>query len=158
LGDDGEVMAIGGGAMALTANTEVELDPTRVCLRIWDLSEKDVSATISIQDKEGGLARCDAAVFSPGGRMLSSSQVSEYQGIRPSYGAAQLRLWERASGQHIRMLTPAITRLLAFSPNGRLLAAGCAGASGHLTVGYGVGVDIWDTLTGEKARSLSVTP
>src|SRR5262249_27728781 len=74
------------------------------------------------------------------------------------YGAAQLRLWERASGQPIRMLTPAITRLLAFSPNGRLLAAGCAGSSGHLTVGYGVGVDIWDTLTGAPASSLSGTP
>src|SRR5262249_24816453 len=32
LGDDGEVMAIGGGgAMALTANTEVRFDATRAC-------------------------------------------------------------------------------------------------------------------------------
>jgi hypothetical protein len=48
--------------------------------------------------------------------------------------------------------------VLAFSPNGRLLASGGAGRSGHLTVGYGSGIDIWDTLTGTKVGALPVTP
>src|SRR6202022_106028 len=110
------------------------------------------------RDEKGGAVRCAAAIFSLDGRMLASSQISEYQGIRPSYGAALLRLWERASGQPIRTLSPTIPKVLAFSPHGRVVTAGGAGRSGHLTGGYGSGIDIWDTLTGEKAGALPVTP
>jgi hypothetical protein len=79
-------------------------------------------------------------------------------GIRPSYGAAQLRVWEKTGGQPIRALAPAVTTVLPFSPNGRLLAAGAAGRSGHLSVGYGSGIDIWDTVTGERRGKLSISP
>jgi WD40 repeat protein len=48
--------------------------------------------------------------------------------------------------------------LLAFSPNGRLLAATGAGKSGPASPGFGSGVDVWDTLTGEKAATFPVTP
>lgn len=65
------------------------------------------------------------------------------EGIRPSYGYGRLRLWERATGQEILTLGQAITKALAFSPSGRLLAAGAAGQPGHLNVGYGSGIDIW---------------
>jgi WD40 repeat protein len=162
-GDDGAVMAFGnGGALALTANGQLrslldeEGPPER--LEVWGLANKRPVALLSIRDVDRGSVRCAAAIFSPDGRMLASSQVSEYQGIRPSYGAAQLRLWERASGGPIRTLAPIITTVLAFSPNGRLLASGGAGRSGHLSVGYGSGIDFWDTLTGEKVGRLPVTP
>src|SRR5262249_43844694 len=158
-GADGNVMAFGnGGALALTANGEIRDESTSERLRVWSLTARRPAASISLQDAAGGRVRCQAALFSPDGRMLASSQVSEYEGIRPSYGAAQLRLWEPVSGDHIRTLAPAITALLAFSPNGRLLASGTPGRSGHLQVGYGTGIDIWDTLTGEKAGTLPVTP
>ena len=42
--------------------------------------------------------RCDVAVYSLDGRMIASSQVSEYQGIRPSYGKAMLRYVNRPAG------------------------------------------------------------
>jgi hypothetical protein len=90
--------------------------------------------------------------------MVAASQVSEYQGIRPSYGNTQLRLWDRVSGEPIRTLGPVITKLLAFSPSGRFLASGGGGSSGHLRVGYGSGIVVWDVLTGERAGALPVTP
>jgi WD40 repeat protein len=158
-GPDGAVMAFGeGGALALTANGEIRAEETPERLQVWQPTNKLPVASISIRDERHGSVHCDAAIFSPAGRMLASSQVSEYQGIRPSYGAALLRLWERASGQPIRTLAPTITKVLAFSPDGRLLASGGAGTSGHLRVGYGSGIDIWDTLTGKKAGVLPVTP
>ena len=158
-GHDGAVMAFGdGGALALTANGEIRAEDTPERLQVWDLTTKLPVASISIREERYGSVRCDAAIFSLDGRLLASSQVSEYQGIRPSYGATRLRLWERASGQPIRTLSPTITTVLAFSPDGRLLASGGAGQSGHLIVGYGSGIDIWDTFTGKKVGELPVTP
>jgi WD40 repeat protein len=158
-GDDGAVMALGtGGAFALTANGEIRAEPMSERLRVWDLTEKRPASSCPIRDQRGGIVRCDAAIFSQDGRMLASSQVSVYHGIRPSYGAAQLRLWERVSGEPIRTLAPVITPVLAFSPSARLLACTGAGTSGHLSVGYGTGLDFWDTLTGTKAGTLPVTP
>jgi len=158
-GHDGAVMAFGNdGALALTANGEIRAPETPERMQVWNLTSMLPVASMTICDERGGSVRCDAAIFSPTGRMLASSQISTYQGIRPSYGADLLRVWERASGQPIRTLSPAITRVLAFSPDGRLLAAGAAGQSGHLRVGYGSGIDIWDTLTGQKAGALPVTP
>src|ERR1043166_9260468 len=69
-----------------------------------------------------------------------------------------LRVWERAGGQPIRTLAPSVTKLVGFSRDGRLLAAGGEGKPGHLRVGYGAGIDIWDVLTGKKAGSLAVSP
>src|SRR5262249_53743368 len=137
-GQDGSVMAFGnGGALALTANGELRDEETPERLLVWGPPKKLPIAALPIADKAGGRVRCDAAIFSPDARLIASSQVSGYQGVRPSYGAAQLRLWERASGGLIRTLSPTITTTLAFSPNGRLLASGGAGESGHLAVGYG---------------------
>ena len=158
-GQDGAVMAFGeGGAWALTANGEIREEEIPERLRVWSPAKKQPLTSMSIRDEKGGSVRCDVAIFSPDGRMLASSQISEYQGIRPFYGADQLRLWERASGQPVRTLAPAITRVLAFSPDARLLAAGSPGRSGHLMVGYGSGIDVWDTLTGQKVGRLPVTP
>lgn len=158
-GQDGFVMAIAdGGALALTANGEIRLEETPERLQVWNPSNKLPLVSIPIQDDQRGNVRCDAAIFSPDGRMFASSQISEYQGIRPSYGAARLRLWERASGEPIATLSPTITRVLAFSRTGRFLASGGAGRSGHLQIGYGSGIDVWDAFTGKKAGSLAVTP
>jgi hypothetical protein len=157
-GQGGSVMAFGdGGALALTVKNAGRWDDAPALLQVWNPTNQPV-ASISIGDEHGGNVRCEAAIFSPAGRMLASSQVSVYQGIRPSYGAAQVRLWERTSGQAIRTLAPSITTVLAFSPDGRLLAAGAPGKSGHLRVGYGSGIDIWDTVTGEKTAALEVSP
>ena len=158
-GDDGAVMALGdGGALALTANGEIRAEETPERLQVWNPKNKQPLASITIRDEQGGSVRCEAAIFSREGRLLASSQISEYQGIRPYYGAAQLRLWERASSQPILTLAAAATKKLAFSPNGRFLAAGSVGRSGHLFYGDGSSIDIWDIVTGKKAGTLPVSP
>jgi WD40 repeat protein len=158
-GHDGDVMAFGdAGALALTANGEIRNEEVPERLQVWDPAKGRSITSIPLRGEPVGRVHCAAAVFSPDGRLIASSQVSEYQGIRPSYGATRVCLWERASGQPIRTLAPAVTQVLAFSPDGRLLASGAAGRSGHLAIGYGSGLDVWDTLTGEKAGALPVSP
>ncbi len=158
-GTDGAVMGFGaGGAVAVTANGEIR-NERAARVRIWDLAKRRPAAALILHDQKRGSIRCDAASFSPDGRLLASSQISEYQGERPFYGNAQLRLCERISGEPIRTLGPVVTQVLAFSPNGRLLAATGAGpSSSHMFVGYGWDVDVWDTPTGEKIGSLPVKP
>lgn len=161
-GEHGAVLAFGdSGGLALTAIQEgrgLLLEPPEARLEVWSPAGKRRVATSPLRDENKGTPSCGAAVFSPDGRTYASSQISSYEGVRPSYGAAQLRLWEKETGQPIRTLAPTITEFLAFSHNGRLLAAGKPGRSGHLQVGYGAGIDVWDTITGERAGELPVTP
>jgi WD40 repeat protein len=156
---EGHIMDFGkAGTLLIRANSPFdEVKPEK--FEVWRPTDKQPLSTITIggQEKHGDV-RCDSVLFSPDCRMIVSSQISTYQGIRPSYGAAQLRIWERATGQSIRTLAPTVTRLLAFSPNGRLLASGGTGRSGHLSVGYGSGVIIWDTVTGEKVGGFAESP
>ena len=153
-GQHGGVLAFDDfGTLAVTANGEM---PER--LQVWNQVKKLPLASISLTDQQGGRIRCDAARFSSDGRILASSQVSFFHDQNCTYGAGQLLLWERTTGQPIRTLAPSITKLLAFSANGRFLAAGAPGESGHHHVVYGSGIDIWDTLTGAKAAALTVTP
>jgi hypothetical protein len=146
-----------GGALALTANGG-RSEGMPESMKLWNPAKDLPVASLPIGTEQFGNVRCGAAVFSAGARMVASSQISVYQGIRPSYGNAMLRLWERTSGQPIRTLAPTITNVVAFSANGRLLAAGTPGKSGHLRVGYGSGIDIWETVSGKKAGTLAVTP
>jgi WD40 repeat protein len=158
-GADGEVMAFGnGGALALTANGEWRAEATPERMQVWKTIDKLPVNSLTLRNEEHGDVRCEAAIFSPQGRMIASSQISVYEGVRPSYANAQLRVWERVSGQPILTLSPSVTKILAFSANGRYLAAGAPGRSGHLMYGYGSGIDVWDTLTGKKAGALPITP
>jgi WD40 repeat protein len=158
-GDDGSVVAFtDGGALALTANGEIRAEDTPERLQLWSTSKKQPIAAIPLRgDDRTGKVRCPAAVCSPDGRLIAASQVSEFQGERPFYGAALLRVWERASGEPILTLGPTVTKVLAFSWNGRLLASGGAGKPGHLNVGYGSGIDIWDAVTGKKLSALPIS-
>ena len=151
-GDDGSVMAFsGGGGLALTANGEIRAENTLERLRLWSPFKKLPVAAIPLSDYDhrSGIL-CKAAICSQDSRMIAASQVSEFLGLRRSYGAALLRLWERASGQQILTLGPTATKVLAFSPNGRLVAAGGTGQSDYLGVIYSSGIDIWDAVTGKK--------
>lgn len=145
------------GAVTVTASGN-NFDDQEAALHVWPPGGRQPGPAMELRDPDRGAVRCEGVACSPDGRLFVSSQISEYQGIRPSYGAAALRLWEPATGQPVRTLAPAVTKTLAFSPNGRLLAAGAAGRSGHLNVGYGAGVDVWDTLTAQKLGTLPASP
>jgi WD40 repeat protein len=83
-----------------------------------------------------------AVAFSPDGRLVASASGGEgldAQGRRQSKG--EVRLWDPSSGQAVgRVMEHAtMVRAVAFSPDGRTLAAGC---SDHL-------VRRWDVASGE---------
>src|SRR5262249_43160452 len=123
-GAAGGVMALGkGGRLVLNGNgwgrhggwriveegKDYKDPPTPSAnLQIWNSATQCPVATVAIRDEKDkyGAVHCDAAVFSPDGRMAASRQISEYQGIRPSYGNARLLLCEQTSGQPIRTLAP----------------------------------------------------
>jgi WD40 repeat protein len=162
LGEHGVVVAFGnGGSLMLVVTSDQGDDDPAVHLHVWNPADKGPSVTLALRDEKGGYILRNAAVFSSTGALIATSQISVNDGgIRETYGAAQLWVWERVSGQPIRMLAPTSTRALAFSPNGRLLASGAPGKSGgsRLDAGYGIGTDIWDICTGEKITALPTTP
>jgi WD40 repeat protein len=155
---DGEIMdlAKGGGLLAV-GNSWFRGE--KMTIELWKPSDPQPMATITIggQEKNGDV-RCERVVISPDRRLLVSSQISEFQGIRPSYGEAKLRVWECSTGQAIRTLAPTITKVVAFSPNGRFLASGGTGRSGHLSVGYGPDIVIWDAATGDNVGEIADAP
>jgi WD40 repeat protein len=162
--DDGAVKALAdGGALGLTTKGKIDTYQDDI-LRVWSLTKRLPVASVDIAEKKDDDRhhgeKCSGATFAPGGRMLAVSQITEFWAIRTNYGNPQLRLWEPTSGQLIRALSTSVTHLLAFSPTGRLLASGGANESGggKMWIHYGSGVDIWDTITGKKLRTLSVTP
>ncbi len=161
-GDDGAVKAFGADGFLRTNYTvdKGNLNASHVEMKFqaWESTDKRPTATMSLRDEKKGGIRCDGAAFSVEGRLLATSQVSEYPGFRTYYGAYNLRLWEPASGQPIRSLAPTVTSSLAFSPGARLLASGATGHSGQQIISYGEGIDIWDTVTGEKAGQFPVKP
>jgi WD40 repeat protein len=161
-GDKASVMGLAqAGSLALIADApsrrfgDEELEAER--LQLWDPMKKETLTSMSLRHEKQGWIRCEVAAFSPDNRLVASSQISEYQGIRPYYGGVRLQLWERASGKPIRLLGPVLTPYLAFSPDGRILAVGGEGHAGHLFYGYGSGIDFWDTLTGQKIATVAPT-
>ena len=70
--------------------------------------------------------------FSPDGRTLAGG------------GGGEIRLWDDATGQHLRTLTG---NSIAFSPDGSTIAGG--GTRQDDTV------RLWDTMTGEHKRTLT---
>jgi WD40 repeat protein len=161
-GDKAAVVALAqAGSLALIADAPTRqfgLEEREVeRLQLWDPMKKAALTSMSLRHEEHGWIRCEVAAFSPDNRLVASSQISEYQGIRPYYGGVRLQLWERASGKQIRLLGPVLTPYLAFSPDSRILAVGGEGHAGHLFYGYGSGIDFWDTLTGRKFARLAPT-
>lgn len=158
-GERGNVLAFAPeGALALTVSHRDRFDRTPPQMHVWNPRNAPPLATVNLPHGEEGAIRCERAVFSPNNRLVASSQVTEYLGLRASYGKAQVIVWECVSGQAIRTLSPSVTNVLAFSPDGRRLAAGKPGNTGYLRIGYGAGIDIWDTLTGQRLAELAVTP
>jgi WD40 repeat protein len=160
-GHRGAVMAFAeGGAAALLANDDLPSEVTPERMEVWDTQSRSKLVSIPFRTEMStlGWITCNAAAFSPRGRVIASSQLSTHTTMDERYGKPLLRLWERSSGQPILTLSPSVTRVLAFSHTGRLLAAGGTGPSEHFGVPYGSGIDVWDTLTGKKAAALPVTP
>ncbi len=141
------------GAVALAADGVPELPEAAERVRLWDtVSGKrlcDLPLRLVRDDRTS--LRCLGATFSSGGRLIATSQVVQWQG---GYDSSALRLWERATGQEILKIENTLPHSLAFSPNGRLLAADNGNVFNALRRVWGCGINLWDVRTGEKVGQL----
>jgi WD40 repeat protein len=129
-------------------------DGTRLAAAFWGLGEggPDTASEVKVWDavtgKERFALRGDShgftdVAFSPDGRRLASTAVSETRG-------GQVKLWDAATGKELLALKGAGWHVggLAFSPDGRRLAVGGFGPAGSSEV------KVWDTTTGEARLTL----
>lgn len=100
-------------------------------IRFWDVSSGKETGVLDGGKQEGGV---QTVAFSPNGRLLVSS----------SYDA--VKVWDVAAGKPLQTIDKALRP--AFSPDGRMLAAGsAAGGTGNL--------GLWDVASGKQLRSLN---
>jgi WD40 repeat protein len=95
------------------------------------------------------------AVLSPDGGLLATSENLQTQGLRLILTAPTIRLWDLATGQEILKMDgqKSTAQVLAFSPDGRILASG-HGPGGGWQGPRELIVTLWDSLTGEKLGEL----
>jgi WD40 repeat protein len=96
-------------------------------IKLWDIASKRELRTLS-----GRSGAVWSVTFAPDGHLLASGNFDD-----------TIQLWDVANGHPLRTLRGAY---VAFSPDGRLLAAASA---------YSTGIDLWDVDTGRKLRSFS---
>jgi WD40 repeat protein len=96
------------------------------------------------------------AVLSGDNNLLATSENLQTQGLRIILTAPTIRLWDVATGQEILKMQgqKSTAQVLAFSPDGRILAAG-HGPGGSWRGPRELIISLWDTLTGEQLGELS---
>jgi RNA polymerase sigma factor (sigma-70 family) len=98
---------------------------------------------------EGLPGASQALALSSDGKTLAAAVVSDFQN-----GPSEVRLWEAGTGKELRRIPHAgVTMCVAFSPDGRLVAAG-SGVNGNLSGEPGGDVTFWEVATGNKAGTL----
>jgi WD40 repeat protein/serine/threonine protein kinase len=100
-------------------------------LRVWD-----TETGVRLRCARTGLSWVGPLAFSPDGRQIATAGCGE----------AGVKIWDSATGQLISDLPghPGHLMCVAYSPDGRLLAAGSADKT----------VRIWDLATGQESRTL----
>ncbi len=155
--EDGSVFAITpDGTVALSANgSERELAAAET-LRLWNTATGKQIREIALRATPESYEHipCHTGTFSADGRWIATSQVLVTHGLRISYGNPSLRIWDRVTGQEVLKIPGTMSATLAFSPDGRLLAAGNGSAEGMIASFGGGTVELWDSLTGAKVRQL----
>jgi WD40 repeat protein len=108
-------------------------------IRLWDLAEGKVRATLPAKDKEALTGQITALAFRPGSPILASSGWDEC-----------IRLWNPVTQKQEAVLQGhrEVVRCLAFSPDGKTILSG----------GDDRDVRVWDVATGKGKGSLARTP
>eukprot|EP00913_Durusdinium_trenchii_P013417 g12598.t1 len=94
--------------------------------------------------------------FSPDGRFLATGANVAKVGGRHGYPGGIVKIWETKTGKEIRRFEGLSHRVVsvAYSPDGKTLAAGTAGASGELPEPGEL--HLWDVKTGKPLHVLKV--
>ena len=109
-------------------------------IKLWDV--RTGKYLRSFFDSHGS----DWVAFSPDGRMLASA------GGSPSYAEAAILIWDAASGQEVRTISPHVYFIgpVAFSRDGKLIAAVTDSPDGKNPVAR-----LWDVASVNEVRTLS---
>jgi hypothetical protein len=101
-------------------------------VKLWDMATRRERAGFTVPDQVGGIA-----AFSPDLKALATVGFRE----------PTITLWDMATGQERSSLRghPDDIKSLAFSPDGKLLAAGCRAGM----------IKLWDTTTGKERTTLN---
>jgi WD40 repeat protein len=123
--DDGKILAVADS-----------LDQT---VKLWDLASRQVT------DLKGHTAQLGRLAFAPGGRTLACTDHGGTVRLWDVVGKKQIGEF-RSSPAGMPLGSPAVPLgSTAFSPDGRLLAAGCLGF---------YTVNVWDLTTGQRVADL----
>jgi RNA polymerase sigma factor (sigma-70 family) len=167
------VSADGRRLATFERHSEDRRDRHRDVIYLWDLPTGRKEQALRLPGGSG----YQSALFSPDGKLLMTS----------SYGNDEymLTVWDTATGRKVRDL-PGAGACLAFSPDGKRLAAGgwsgkfdvwevdtgrrfssddtlhahanaaCLSAAGDRVVTIGASISTWDSATGKRLHSLAV--
>jgi WD40 repeat protein len=125
-------------------------------LYLWDPATAKLLRAIPVREVKEKISTtsCAALAATTDGRLLGASQVSLFPGLH--YRDPALRLWERATGKEVLRMAGTIANALAFSPDGKLLAADHGGIDRESgAVRFGTTINLWDTFSGKSQGTLS---
>jgi WD40 repeat protein len=131
-------------------------------VRVWDVATG--RQILSLGEHPGPIT---SVAFSPDGRRIASANSAE-ESIGPGGGVTprEIRVWDAATGAQLLALREGVIPFfsfplpvlsLAFSPDGRRLAAEGARATGQAALLGGMSrgdIKVWDAATGQELLSL----
>jgi WD40 repeat protein len=121
---------------------------TATAIRLWDVPARRLARTLF------GGTEIDAVAFSPDSRFLAGADTPD--GVT--------RLWDLRAGRQVRMFTnkrTGSTTAVAFSPDGKILAAGYGGGQVRLwnvATGQQIGAPLPSAMNGDPADMVSFSP
>jgi WD40 repeat protein len=158
-GPDGTVFALSrDGKLALSGNGEARDELSLEKLRLWKVpaAKHLLSVDLRKAEREYDHIVCWTAALTADGRLFAASHSRASETLRGTmYADHVLRVFERATGKELHTLHEAKYHALAFSPDGRLLAAGHGNNLTFHNHTLDSRITVWDMVTGQSIREFN---